>query len=460
MSTPVVSPYATEVVSGWDLWKPEKMLTLLMKNGQQGMNFFMMMMAFGQVNATALDTYSHYEDRLIAKVLTVRDDVAQPAIGADIEFGLADASLEDGRYYARKWDVISFNAGLSSSCTGSVTDIALVSGVVTLTVSLQDKTRRFPALTENQELPIHGNAFSDGSGQPLGRVRGADEIFNQVEIIKETIDATGTEMTNQTWIQVDEAGNKIGAWYNQGLLDGEYRMSLNESAALMHHNINSGAPILDPDTNRPILTTEGLIPHAFSNALLIPKAPGTFAATDLKTIDRYMRKQFVDSQNIAGMSGAERYYGWQDFMNATFPGKDFEAVTRDFNNKISNGNDALAGIMSWGCITYANRTYGMKEMQEWNNPQVNNYEGSAIPELLFFLPTGTAKDADGVKRNYFAMRYKEFQGYSRKKEIWSQGTAGKDVKIGDVDARHWYWRSNIGGQWFKSNQWAMMHSNA
>jgi hypothetical protein len=459
MSTPVVSPYASEVVSGWNIWKPEKMFKLFQKNGQQGMNLFMMMMAFGQVNATALNQYSHYEDRLINQVITVKANVPQPAIGANITFALGSDSLEDGRYYVRQWDKITFNGGRPNSCDGSVVSIALASGDVNVTVELSDKTRQFPALTADQQLPIHGNAFSEGSGQPQGRVRGADEIYNQVEIIKETISATGTEMTNQTWINVTEDGSKVGAWYNLGLLDGEYRMTLAESAGLMHHNLNNGAPIIDPDTNRPVLSTEGLIPHAFSNAFLIPKASGTFAEGDLKTIDRYMRKQFVDSQNIAGMSGAERYYGWQDFMNDTFPGKDFEAVTRDFNTMISQGNAALAGTLSWGCVTYANRTYGMNEMPEWNNPTVNNYEGSKIPELLFFMPTGTSKDADGVKRNYFGMRYKAFEGYSRQKELWTQGTAGTGVRIGDKDARSWYWRSNIGGQWFKSNQWCMMHAN-
>ncbi len=189
--------YASDIVSGFDIHKPEKMNVLFSRYGDQGASYFQLLRSLGFEKEVSLDTYSHFEENRIHEVIIVDANVSQPATGANIVFVIDANSLDaNNNFYLRKWDIILF----PNEVTGSVIDIDVTTPTApSITVRLNDDTDRFPALTSMQELIIISNAFSEGSGQPEGAIRGTWEYENDAQIIKETIGYTGSEMVNQTW---------------------------------------------------------------------------------------------------------------------------------------------------------------------------------------------------------------------------------------------------------------------
>jgi len=250
--------YASDVVSGFDIHKPEKLNVLFSRYGDQGASFFQLLRSMGFEQPVARDYYGHYEENHIHTVIHVLDNVVQPAVGADIVFTLDPVDLDaNNNFYVRLWDVILFH----NEVTGSVNDIDItVPAAPVITVSPSEITDQFPALTAGDELVIMSSAFSEGSGQPQGAVSGTWEYSNWAQIIKETIGYTGTEMVNQTWFDVTSKGQSIPAFYFKGQIDIDYRMALKIDGALLWGKESTNV-ITDPVTGRRIRTTEGAIPY-------------------------------------------------------------------------------------------------------------------------------------------------------------------------------------------------------
>lgn len=154
--------YASDIISGFDLHKPEIMNTLFRRFGDQGASYFQLIRSMGFESPVARDTYGHFEDNHIHEVVHVLDIVAQPAVGADIQFTLDPVDLDaNNNFYLRTWDILMF----PNEVTGSVTDIDVaIPGAPVITVSPNELTDQLPALTAGEELIITSSAFSEGSG--------------------------------------------------------------------------------------------------------------------------------------------------------------------------------------------------------------------------------------------------------------------------------------------------------
>ena len=109
----------------------------------------------------------------------------------------------NNNFYARLWDVILFH----NEVTGSITDIDVtVPAAPLITVSPNEITDQFPALTAGDELVVCPVPSQKDRDSPEGAVSGTWEYSNWAQIIEETIGYTGTEMVNQTWFDVTSKG--------------------------------------------------------------------------------------------------------------------------------------------------------------------------------------------------------------------------------------------------------------
>jgi hypothetical protein len=157
----IAAIYASDIVSGFDIYKPEKMNVLFSRYGDQGASFFQLLRSMGFEKSVALDVYGHYEENHIHEIIHSREAVVSPATGDPIEFTLDVNDLDvNNNFYVRLWDEILFN----NEVTGSVVDIDVSApGAPVITVEPSDSTDRIPALAAGQEIIIFTSAFSEGS---------------------------------------------------------------------------------------------------------------------------------------------------------------------------------------------------------------------------------------------------------------------------------------------------------
>ena len=252
--------YASDIISTFDIDKPEVLNALFERYGDQGLGFFRIIESLGFKRPVAQDSYSHHEENWRHEVFHSVAAVAAPGPGNPIAITLAANDYDaNNNFYPRQWMVAMF----SNRVVGSITDVQGVTPNIILEITPSDVTDDIGAVALGEEIIISSSAFSEGSGQPNSVVTGTYKYTNWVQIMKETMTATGTEMTNQKWFtRLESSGKGIPAYYLKGQMDTDYRLNLAIDGALLFGKItdNAHANLTDAATGRVVRTTEGLVP--------------------------------------------------------------------------------------------------------------------------------------------------------------------------------------------------------
>ncbi len=448
--------YASDVVSGFDIYKPEKLNTLFSRYGDQGASYFQLLRSMGFEKEVSLDTYSHYEENRIHEICVVDAIVSQPAIGADIVFTLDVNSLDaNNNFYVRLWDVILF----PNEVTGSVSAIA-DAGTTTpdITCTLNDDTEQFPALAALDELIIISNAFSEGSGQPDPAIRGTWEYENDAQIIKETIGVTGSEMVNQTWFQVNTMGAKTNAYYHLGQVDIDYRTALRIDGALLFGKRTVNTALVDAATGRPIKTTEGMVPYTRRVGNEQSYTSGAFDVLEFDEMDNTLDREGAGNY-ILGLLGITLHQDIENSLVTYFADTNINYARQTTNDVLFNNNESLSASVNFKYLTKSERTFLFKRMGVLNNPKLYGAAGyeSIGPKLGMFLPINKKKDpVSGNMVESIGTRYRGLGKYNRRMEVWNVGGAGEGLKVTEFDKRETYQRCHVGAHFRGGNQFVLM----
>ena len=447
--------YASDIVSGFDIHKPEKLNVLFSRYGDQGASFFQLLRSMGFEKPVANDTYGHYEENRIHEVIHVLDAVQQPAVGADIQFTLDPVDLDaNNNFYLRLWDVLLF----PNEVTGSVTvrDVT-IPGAPVITVSPNEVTDQFPALTAGEELVIMSSAFSEGSGQPEGAVSGTWEYDNDAQIIKETIGFTGTEMVNQTWFDVTSKGQSIPAYYFKGQIDIDYRMALKIDGALLWGKRSTNV-ITDAATGRPIKTTEGAIPYIRRIGNEQTYAAGAFSIDEFDEMDNTLDREHAGNR-ILGLLGITLSQDIENSLVSYFANTNINYARQATNAALFNSNEALSASVNFTYLTKSERTFMLQRMGVFNNPKLYGATGYNAPTMGLWFPINRRKDpVSGNMVDSIGTRYRALGKYSRRMEVWQVGGAGEGLKVTQFDSRNTYQRCHVGGHFRGGNQFVLMET--
>jgi len=450
--------YASDIVSGFDIHKPEYLNSLFSRYGDQGASFFQLVRSMGFEKSVANDTYGHFEENHIHEIVHSREIVAQPAQGEPIVFTLDTTDLDaNNNFYLRKFDQMLF----PNEVTGIVVDIDVTDPTAPdITVEPNESTDRFPALTAGEELVIVSNAFSEGSGQPEGAVSGTWEYSNSAQIIKETIGYTGTEMVNQTWFDVTTKGQSIPAFYFKGQIDIDYRMALRIDGALMwgKQTTNITGVIDDDNENRVIKTTEGLIPYTRRVGNEQSYAAGAFDVDEFNEMDNTLDREFAGNY-ILGLLGITLHQNIEDSLKTYFANTNISFAKQTTNDVLFNKNEALGASVNFTYLTKSERTFLMKRLGSFNNKKLAGADGYEAPTIGVWMPINKKKDpVSGNMVDSIGTRYRALGKYSRRMEVWQVGGAGEGLKVTEFDKRHTYQRCHVGAHFRGGNQFILMET--
>jgi len=461
--------YASEVVSGFDIHKPEYLNDLFMRYDDQGLAYFQLLRSLGFEKSVAQDTYYHFEENRTHERAKVRAQVSAPAQGADIVFILdTDAMDANNRFYPRMYDTLLF----SNDVTGYIQDIDVSTPAdPTITVRLNDEDDTFPQLEIGEYIPIVSDSFSEGSGQPEGAIRGAWKYDNDAQIIKETIGMTGTEMVNQTWFKVTSDGKSIPAYYHLGQFDIDYRITLKIDGALLFQkrttNVSrSGTEPIDPDTGRVIKTTEGLFPYINRVGNVHPYTIGSFDIADFDDVNLVLDREFAGN-HILSLLGIKVQGEVEDVLKLYFADTNIQYARQVANNVLFNKNESLGASVNFKYLTKNERTFMFKRFSNLSNSNTvggwadvgGYYTGYSQdwPSVGVMLPLNKRKDPKSKKLvESLGVRYRALGRYNRRMEVWSIGGAGEGMKVTEFDKRETYMRCHIGAHFRGGNQFVLL----
>lgn len=447
--------YASEVISTFDIDKPEVLNALFESKGDQGLGFFRISESIGFKTPVAQDTYRHYEENWRHETFHALNAVPAPGPGNNLVVTLSPSDLDaNNAFYPRQW----FIAMTKNRVVGSIIDInTAVPSAPVLTIRPSEVTDDFGAVAAGEEIIIASSAFSEGSGQPGGVVTGAYKYTNDLQIIKETLEATGTEMTNQKWFKVVKpSGKNITAYYLKGQMDTDYRMNLAIDGALLFGKRTTNTTT-DTTTNRPIKTTEGLVPWLERLGQQINYVPGLYSVQKFDQMAKVLDKQFA-GKNILVMPGIDLNIEIENTLVDYFKDTNINYVTERATKQLFGGNKGLAMSVGFKYLMKAQRTFAFKQMGVFSHPKLYGADGFKTPGLGVVLPIGRRKDK--LTQNMiptFGCRYKKLGNYSRMMEVWNVSGAGPGLKVTQFDTHNHFLRCHMGFHGIAGNQGILLN---
>lgn len=449
--------------SVYDYAKPQVAMELFRRYGYQGMDFLQLFRAMGREQPIALDEWHAYEDDYIHEtmIIAAAGENAGAAASEDVTV-IADAN---GNLYARVGDIITMPTTERQVLITAI-------NYTTLVVTLQSVDgANLPVLANDGVFSITTGAWGAGTGQPLAAQRGATKRNFFAQIFKETIGAEGTQLVNEKWYKVYDTGENLVGWYSPSYLDAEYRMAVRQDGAYLFGeapplnsdgsiNTTLAAKVASGDgVGNVIKTTKGIVPTIRDLGAVLTYAAGGFAISDYDDMALYLRSQSVTSQVVLQLTGAklgnEIDAAAKDFIMPATPGTGGGAGAEMtyIENNVFNKNRELALQTGFTVIKKGGFLFCLKPMDNFSNPKTYAAAGYDMEEYGIVIPYATYKDAKtGAKLNNFESKYRAFDGYNRRYEVWTVAGAGNGLKVIDIDKTNTFFRAHHGLQVVKANQ--------
>lgn len=461
---------SSQLLSTFNMWKPDIDPTFWRIYGDQGMTFFNRLRALNQVYKMTNDTRQTFSEDYIYPTVHIGSGgittVSAPAGTYSFLLGTAAgvndflASSGTAPYTAAQYyPTVQVNDRLAFQGSGAVIPFTVTSITgsypsVTVNIKQADLSQTFvPAsYPAGTEVYILGNAWAEGTDQPDGLVTKPYIDYEYAQIMKTSFQITGTQMVTGLWMEAysDAGGNIIG-----------YRTIGMRAAELKHEKTISGALLFErPTTNstfvgsntEPSKTTEGFITYWKRRGYTINYAAGSFSPYMFDLIDAQADKNYGPTYYMFGM-GRDLYNEKDNALKAYFQNT-MQAYEQSRDVADAFGmNEGSWNAVRFTKFTKGRRTYLFTAIEEFNDPRTMGIAGYNGPGLGFAVPLGTSKDKkSGLDLPYMGIGERSLAGYNRAHEVWAVNGAGEGMKVITQDIAKMNFRSHIAACHVGGNQ--------
>lgn len=472
-ATGAITIDASKIITTFDIDKPEVRAQFFRIRGNQGMNFFALLESLGYSRPVTQRKSRQYEEDWIHQTIHIGTNMTNPGGGNTYQFTLGTVSpnqdyLEQNItapyntaaqyvFPVKKWDIITLpenNAKLQ------VTNVSIVGNTCTVTAEHMNPTTG-PFTLGNYvagvELIITGNAFSEGSDQSEGQVNKPLTDYAYTQIIKTTFNWTGSQAVSQPWFNEYSDGKSILAYYIVGQQNTEYEHALAIDNSLLFGELTETS-IVDPSTNEPIYTTEGIEPYIKRKGHNIPYTPGTFSVSQFDYIDKVLEQEFAPE--YMGVFAGTNFDNEKDnVLKSYFQNNAMDHYYEKVQADLFNNNPGLAMAVNFKVLQKGYRTYCFTRMPQFNMAKTWGAAGYSTPSLALMWPLATKPDRNNPTNRlpYMGMIYRQLGNYSRKAEVYTLMGAGPGQKVTSVDRNRLLMRSDLGAEHVGGNQMVRLY---
>jgi len=453
-----------DVFATFDVAMPEVSDILTSRFGKQYMPFTQKLRKMGREEGVAADAWYNYEDNWIHE--TIKIVSAAVVDGSNTKKGVTLKIDITNGFYPRVGDVVTV-PGTLDQCL--VTSIASADEIVIVPF---DETVELLAsgttLVASAIVAITSGAFAQGTDQPSGTLPGMVKRDFQLQIIKETVGLTGSQLINQTWLRVFDDNRNVIGYYTPGTMRAEEILGLKIDGALTvgqkATNVGSTGFVRQNRIDRwgqstgvatDVKTTKGFIPiiTELGNSQNYG-ASGTFSITDFDDQCFYLRSQATTSGAVYAPLGARLYADVQEEL------KDYAidqsgagSVLNSVMGVVGKGDVELATSLNFRYVNRNGFSFALDIIDGWSNPKYLGATGYDMDKKGLFIPLKQVRDPKAnIMIDNMVIKYRANATYNRRAEVWSGGGAGEMLKTSSVDIREWFLRTEIGLGLVAANQ--------
>lgn len=457
-SAAVAGILTEQIASMHDVLKPQAVMELWSRYGDQYYPMFGILGAAGRERPIARDEWFGWEENWYHQNIKTEGDTAEGAAGATVDITL-DAAYHDsdGNSYPRVGDIVTLPGSNFDQARIQAKDTTDADAHV-LTLKPVKSTVKIPALADGTILSITNGAFAAGTGQPDGAVVGSTKRTFVAQIFKETIGAEGSQLVNEIWYKVTDNNKNVIKWYSPGYAMAEYRLALKIDGAYLwgDETDNITVDAGEKGAGNTVKTTKGIMRHVKELGKSLEYAEGAFSPLDLDDVGLYLKSQGITAGYAMFWLGARMYNdvenGMSDWLGDKSGGTDYTTAIKN----IFGGNSDLAVNIGFRMIKKGGVTFSLQPMNAWSNPVTFGASGYNLDKYGLITPLNKFVDPKTKKvLNNIETRYRAYNGYNRKFETWTVGGAGKGKLLTEYDEQNIYLRGHHGLQAFKVNQMIM-----
>lgn len=447
VKTPSQAKTATNdnFVTSEDLHKPEEYPELIPIYGNQRISD--MVEFLGGFKPVAQTSYTHTEDTFIHVFVKAQAASAPTSGQTDTAFTVNSNYITSSNHPIRQGDVLL--------CDVSKQRLLVVSTNATTFTAQPYEDWRFTSAQDGVDVSfvVIGRENTEGGSTPSTYLSPrASKITNNVMIIDDAYQWTGTEGTNQTWVEVEDASGKRGfLWYYKGQNDHITRFKNYSEMMMLLGQKATGDTLSDGYRG-----TEGMIDAVENRGQVMDLAGNAITMADVDALTRSLDK-YKGAKENAWFAGFDLRTDVSDLLagqNAAISGKNFGA----FQN-----SDELMINLDFDGFTRNGYKFAMKTYNLFNQADLLGFDGFDYSGWGIIAPmdkvTSRSAAGDAIQSNEkvpsLCVRYKEAGGNSRKMETWlTGGTAG--TYTNKTDAVDLNCRTERGFQLFGANRFALI----
>lgn len=308
-----------------------------------------------------------------------------------------------GGVFARIGDVYRRNNG------DQFLVVALNKGTATITAKPPAGTN-IAAVAANETFVLMGNNYPEASDPRAPMTGKARQIQNQLQIMQEIAQASGSVQTDKTWFEVevpsiDGVSPSTKYWFSWEIKAMYDRMMYQINNTLItgskvSYDVSSFTANFGTKAQNTAYGTGGLIPQAVGEGAQLGYSAGEPSMQwFFKVINTLIANQ-GDKENIMfnGMQFSQANTSWvvDQFKNGAIT---YGAFT---------GNSELAVKIGFNSFETQGYTFHWKDLAAFNNPDGLGAQG--FTNVSFLIPTTPIKTSTGNMAKPVRMRYKQMQG--------------------------------------------------
>lgn len=453
-----------------DFFKPDKAAEITRRFGG-GVSLTLLMNSMERWMPVSRNSWSRFEEGQYHRPFSASaTTTVASAAGAAVNFVLSSADVDSNdQYYPRRGFIVGVPVGKETMMC-IIDNITASGSTITLSLKPFDKTVLIPALPAGTEISILSHAKGAGTDQPdPSHMSYLEREFN-LQTIAETITADGTTITDETWAKKFDDGQQVMNIWNPEFARAELLMDQYTDGMAFLGQINSNS-ITQTANNmnsqsssagigNSIETSKGLFTWNRELGAENEYTDGSWALTDLDDIEDHMRSQGINTGTIMHLVGSrlkrEIDVAAQAKIASVTGGELFTGVV----NQYFGGSKSLSLSLGFDVIKNTSYTHVFQVIDTFDNPWFMGAGGYNTSDRGLSFPISTVQVMDENRTKVMlpniSMRYKQLNGYSRRREMWLNGAAGKgmylDRYIGQTDDLSAYWRSHCGLEALQMNQ--------